>query len=165
MIRSIRRRLSGHRGRVERYDIIKNIVVISVTFVLNFTAYASMQNLQTSLNLAEGLGIKSLVTIYVSLVISVLFIPSLTLQGLGCKWTIALGIIPYALYMLANCYATLGTIIPASALMGIAAGLIWPAKCQMLTQLGRRYAQLTGQSTEVVINMFFSIFFMAFQSC
>lgn len=41
---------------------------------------------------------------------------------------------------------------------------MWTAKCTFLTDLGNKYAKYSGESTEVVINRFFGIFFAMFQS-
>lgn len=46
----------------------------------------------------------------------------------------------------------------------IEAAPLWTAKCTFLTDLGNKYAKYSGESTEVVINRFFGIFFAMFQS-
>jgi hypothetical protein len=59
----------------EKWRIIKNIVVISLAFMVHFTAFQGAGNLQSSVNAAEGLGTASLATIYFSLILSNVFLP------------------------------------------------------------------------------------------
>ncbi len=74
-------------------------------------------------------------------------------------------IVPYIFYMAANVYATWWTILPASVLVGLGAAPLWAAKCTYLTALSTNYAYITGEKDDIILNRFFGIFFMAFQSC
>ena len=123
-----------------------------------------MQSLQSSLNRVEGLGTICLSVIYGCLMISCLFLPSILIKMLGCKKTITVCFIPYILFMAANLYADWFTMIPASVLVGLAAAPLWAAKCTYLTEMGKRYAEVSMLSEDAAINRFFGMFFMAFQS-
>jgi hypothetical protein len=59
----------------EKWRIMKNIVVISLAFMVHFTAFQGAGNLQCSVNAAEDLGTVSLATIYFSLILSNVFLP------------------------------------------------------------------------------------------
>jgi len=59
----------------EKWRIMKNIVVISLAFMVHFTAFQGVGNLQSSVNADEGLGVVSMATIYFSLILSNLFLP------------------------------------------------------------------------------------------
>jgi hypothetical protein len=59
----------------EKWRIMKNVVVISLAFMVHFTAFQGAGNLQSSVNAAEGLGTVSLATIYFSLILSNVFLP------------------------------------------------------------------------------------------
>jgi hypothetical protein len=59
----------------EKWRIMKNIVVISLAFMVHFTAFQGAGNLQSSVNADEGLGTVSLATIYFSLILSNVFLP------------------------------------------------------------------------------------------
>jgi hypothetical protein len=59
----------------EKWRIMKNIVVISLAFMVHFTAFQGAGNLQSSVNSVEGLGTVSLATIYFSLILSNVFLP------------------------------------------------------------------------------------------
>jgi hypothetical protein len=59
----------------EKWRIMKNIVVISLAFMVHFTAFQGAGNLQSSVNADEGLGTVSMATIYFSLILSNVFLP------------------------------------------------------------------------------------------
>jgi hypothetical protein len=59
----------------EKWRIMKNIVVISLAFMVHFTAFQGAGNLQSSVNAVENLGTVSLATIYFSLILSNVFLP------------------------------------------------------------------------------------------
>ena len=72
----------------ESRRMLRNVIVISVAFTLLFTAYSFMSNLQSSLNPEEGLGNWSSSTVYASMVISALFIPTAFIRRVTVKWAI-----------------------------------------------------------------------------
>ena len=72
----------------------KNVVVISVAFLLQFTAFNGMQNLQSSLNTEANIGVNSSSIIYVFLIISSIFLPHPMISIFGLKWTLVISQIP-----------------------------------------------------------------------
>ncbi len=63
-----------------------------------------MANLQSSLNSDQGLGTASLATIYITIIISCLFLPPIMIKNIGLKWTIVISQICYLLFIAANMY-------------------------------------------------------------
>ncbi|KAJ4446343.1 hypothetical protein ANN_13038 [Periplaneta americana] len=82
-------------------------------------------NLQSSVNAAEGLGTTSLMTIYVGMSVSSIFLPVVLIKWLGCKWTLVLTMVAYIPYIVAQVYARFYTLIPAAFLVGMGAGPLW----------------------------------------
>ena len=82
-----------------------------------------------------GLGTKSLATIYVALIVSCMFLPSLVIKKLTCKWAMVACTFCYSLYMVAQFYPTSYTLIPAAIVLGFGAAPMWSAKCTYLTQV------------------------------
>lgn len=70
----------------------------------------------------------------------------------------------YILYMGANFYAIWGTIVPSAIILGFGAAPLWSAKCTYLTQTATWYAKMTGATVDDIINRFFGVFFMVFQT-
>ncbi|XP_043230217.1 UNC93-like protein isoform X2 [Amphibalanus amphitrite] len=155
---------AGHLTRADRWRIIKNVVAISFSFMCLFTAFQSMSNLQSSINSEAGLGTKSLATIYVALIVSCMFLPSLVIKKLTCKWAMVVCTFCYSLYMLAQFYPRSYTMIPAAIILGFGAAPMWSAKCTYLTQVGKIYAEIIEDASEPIIVKFFGIFFLLFQS-
>lgn len=150
--------------KMTKFQIIKNLLVVSFAFLFLFTAFQSLSNLQSSLNREEGLGTVGLSVIYGALVFSCMFLPPFIIDIIGCKWTVAFSMLCYILYMAANFYATWWTIIPSAVILGIGAAPLWSAKCTYLTQTGAWYARMTGRTEDDIINRFFGVFFMLFQT-
>ncbi|XP_033118766.1 protein unc-93 homolog A-like [Anneissia japonica] len=144
--------------------LMKNVLVASLAFLFLFTAFQALSNLQSSINCDDGLGLASLSTIYVSLILSSMFLPSIVIRILGLKWTLVASMSCYTLYSVANFWPGWGTLIPASALVGFSAAPLWSAKCTYLTTSGIKYGKLGGESIDAVVNRFFGIFFLMFQS-
>ncbi|KAK2160044.1 hypothetical protein LSH36_141g04013 [Paralvinella palmiformis] len=147
----------------EKRRIMKNIVLISVAFFLNFTSYNGLARLQSSLHRDEGMGTTNQAVLYAALVLSCLFVPKLLISVIGHKWTIPLSFSGYILWMAANGYAVWGTMVTTSILVGLCAAPLWTAQCAYFTKIATRYAQLTGEPEPVVVSRFFGIFFMFFQ--
>jgi hypothetical protein len=59
----------------EKWRILKNIVVISLAFMVHFTAFQGAGNLQSSVNADAGLGTATMATIYFALILSNVFLP------------------------------------------------------------------------------------------
>ncbi len=96
--------------------ILNNLIIISLAWVLLFTAFQSMANLQSSLNSDEGLGTASLSTIYLTLVVSCLLVPPLLIDKLGLKTTIIVSQFTYLLFIASNMYPKWHILIPAAVL-------------------------------------------------
>ena len=144
--------------------ILKNLFVIGLAWIFLFTAFQAMANLQSSLNSDEGLGTASLSTIYVTLVVSCVFLPPLVCEKLGLKWAIVASQCMYLLYIAANVYPKYYTLLPSAVLLGIGAGPLWTAKCTYLTEIAGFYSHLSQESAEIVVNRFFGLFFTMFQT-
>lgn len=54
--------------------------------------------------------------------------------------------------------------VSAAVLVGLAAAPLWTSKCSYLTETGTVYADSELLSRNVIVNRFFGIFFMFFQS-
>lgn len=76
--------------RQSRFRTYKNILAISVAFLLQFTAFNGMQNLQSSLNTDGNIGLNSSSIIYVCLIVGCIFLPHPLMSILGLKWTLVI---------------------------------------------------------------------------
>ncbi|XP_053316255.1 protein unc-93 homolog A-like [Spea bombifrons] len=143
---------------------LKNIFVIAFGFLLIFIAFGGLQTLQSSLNPYEGMGAISLSVIYGSQIFSSVFITPFAIQKLGCKLTIVIAMCFYIICTLANFYPKWYTLIPTSVMVGLGGSPFWTAKCTYLTLSAKQYAEKMGKVKMHVINQYFGIFFLIFQS-
>ncbi|XP_018010585.1 UNC93-like protein [Hyalella azteca] len=148
--------------RREKFHILKNIIIISTAFFLLFSSFQSMANLQSSIN--PGSGTIALAVLYAALVVSCAFIPTLLIKKLTVKWTMALCVLGYSSYIAAQFYPRHFTLIPTAIILGLGAAPMWSSKCTYLTQVGKRYGEIVGENSEVIITRFFGLFFLFFQS-
>lgn len=145
--------------------ILKNLLVVCLGFLLLFTSYQALANLQSTMNIEDDIGLVSQSVIYAVLIVSALFLPKLIIRRLGCKLTLTLSALTYAPYMASNFYPHMSTFVPSSILIGLGAAPLWSAKCTYLNQLSALYAaQDTSVSSDVVTSRFFGVFFTFFQN-
>lgn len=145
--------------------ILRNLLVVSLGFLLLFTAYQSMQNLQSSLNPEKGLGTASLAAVYMALVVSCMFVPTYMIRRLGLKYTMVVSVTMYLFYFLANMEPSWYTLIPASLVLGTGGAPLWTSKCAYLSYLAQEYADLVGAiDSAPFVAGFFGVFFMLFQT-
>ena len=147
-------------SKFNKRQILKNVFVISIGFTFLFTAFHAVANLQTSLNREGGVGVNSLATMYIAMIVSSLFLPDVIISRLGCKWTMSVSMACYSFYIAANLHAINATMIPSAFLLGLSGAPLWSAQSIYMTQLGIWYAKVTKQGKDGVINNFFGLFFM-----
>ncbi|XP_078086243.1 protein unc-93 homolog A [Mustelus asterias] len=142
----------------------KNVLIVSFGFLLLFTAYGGLQSIQSSLNSDQGLGLASLSVIYAALILSSMFLPPLMIKYLGCKWTIVMSMCCYVSFSIGNFYPSWYTLIPTAVILGIGGAPLWSAKCAYLTICGYQFAKKHNKIGENIVNHYFGIFFLIFQS-
>ena len=98
--------------------INKNICVLSIGFLLTFTAFGSLEKLQSSLYSDERLGLISLIVIYTAFGLSCLFVPTILINKLGCKYSLMLAMGGVVTLTIANFYPRYWTLLPTTAITG-----------------------------------------------
>lgn len=142
---------------------MKNLFVLSLSFMFIFLAYLSLRNLQSSMYVEGGLGLTALSSVYASLFIGCIFTTTIV-QRLRPKTTMLLCMGGFMLYVLANFYPTFYTLVPACMLVGFSLSNLWTSHATYLTNISARYAELTSQKVPIVLSTFNGIFFVFFQS-
>lgn len=147
----------------ERWRIMKNILAISCSFMVHFTAFMGAANLQSSINANESLGTFTLSAIYGSLLFSNIFLPALIISWFGCKWTMSISMLAYMPFIASQFYPKFYTMIPAGLLVGLGGGPLWCAKCTYLTVAAEAYSTVSDIAVDVLVTRFFGLFFMFYQ--
>ncbi|KNA09657.1 hypothetical protein SOVF_151550 isoform A [Spinacia oleracea] len=131
----------------------KDVHVLSLAFLLVFSAYGAVQNLESTVNDEGDLGTISLGILYVSFMIFSFF-ASLTVRKLGSKNALLLGTTGYWLFTAANLKPNWYTMVPASVYMGFCASIIWVGQGTYLTSTARSHARDCNLHEGTVIGNF-----------
>ncbi|XP_077976943.1 protein unc-93 homolog A-like [Glandiceps talaboti] len=140
----------------------KNVLCASLSFFCTFSAFQGLQGLQSNLNCIEGLGFASLVTLYITSIVSGLFLASFITEWLGNKQTMIWSPACYVVYTLANFYPQWYTMIPASIIVGVGTSLLWTAQPSYMETMGQLLAQNKGKSSDVMINKVMAVLTFSF---
>ena len=144
----------------------KNVLVISLSFLLLFTAFNGLQFLQSSLNTEAGLGLTSISVLYaVFTAANLLSLAPMVISKVGHKWAMVISMSAYLLWVLMNGCASWYTLVPAAVLVGLAAGPLWVAHSSYLTITATDVANKCGEDMEVIIHRYFGVFFFVFSLC
>ncbi|CAB3227162.1 unnamed protein product [Arctia plantaginis] len=147
----------------EKWRIMKNVGVITMAFMLHFTAYAGTSNLQSSINAEAGLGTASLAAVYAGVVLSNIFLPAAVIKWLGTKWAVCLSLITYMPFIACQIYPSFYTLVPAGLLLGLGAGPLWCAKCTYLSLYAETHSSLFQIPAGILLQRFLGFFFMILQ--
>ena len=148
--------------RAKRH-ILKNLIVLAVSFLLVYTSFAAIQNLQSTVNRSASLGTIALACFYTSCVVASVFVP-VFLKLFGCKGCVLSGFTAYGVYSVTNFYPQFYTLLPVAVLQGVFTIPIGAAQGIYVTALAVKYAAITSETTSVVINRFNGIFFFFWQN-
>jgi hypothetical protein len=80
MNKRIKQKEIESKNIIKKRKIIIDILMVSLAFTVHFTAFIGTSHLQSSVNAAEGLGTRALMTIYVGLSVSAIFLPVLLIK-------------------------------------------------------------------------------------
>ncbi len=138
----------------------RNLYGASIAFMLVFSAFIGIQNLQSSLN-AE-LGLVSLSVTYAFYFLIGFATPGIV-RFLGTKYALLFGFICHTVYIASNFYPEYYTLIPSSILLGIGSGPVWAGLSTHLATTAITLAPHVSQSIDIVISKFTGTFFFIFQ--
>ncbi|XP_067929897.1 protein unc-93 homolog A-like [Watersipora subatra] len=141
-------------------QIWRNAIVLSVVFLVLFTAFGPVQDLQSSLFKEGGMGTTVLAILYGAFVISGFLVVTPLINSIGSKWTLVISIVCYITYVAAHFHATWGVFIPAAVMAGMGAAPLWAAKGHYLNTLAHDYAKKKGVSNDAAVNLFFGVFYL-----
>ena len=138
----------------------KNLYGASIAFMLVFSAFIGIQNLQSSLN-AE-LGLTSLTVTYMFYLL-VGFVTPAIVRLLGTKYSLLFGFICHTIYIGTNFYPEYYTLIPASVLLGIGSGPVWVGLSTHVATTAITLAPHVTESIDILISKFTATFFFIFK--
>lgn len=141
----------------------QNVLILSGSVTAVFTAYLAIQNLQSSLNQGEGLGLISLSCMYACIILSGIMAPTF-INIFGEKWTLVISCMCHVIYTGTNFYPSFATLIPSSVLLGLTAGPMWTSQSVYLAEMSYSYAANTAKDEHAVLSKFNGIFFSMYET-
>ncbi|GIY91145.1 putative potassium channel regulatory protein unc-93 [Caerostris darwini] len=128
--------------KFSKLGIVKNLTLLSMSFLFLFTAYNGLSMLQTTMNRAEGIGTISQAAIYILYGLSSLSLSSYTVKKLGTKICLITGMISFVPYIAANFYPSWITLIPSAVLLGMGTTIMWGAQSTYINESSKMYCAL-----------------------
>uniref|UniRef100_A0A0D6QZA9 UNC93-like protein 3 n=1 Tax=Araucaria cunninghamii TaxID=56994 RepID=A0A0D6QZA9_ARACU len=142
---------------------LRDLHILSFTFLFVFLAYAAAQNLESSVNSEKNLGTTSLGILYLSFTVCS-FVATPIVRRLGSKNSLILGTSGYWLFIAANLFPSWYTMVPASLYLGFTASIIWVAEGTYLTFAARGHATECNLPEGAVLGNFNGEFWGMFAS-
>jgi len=114
----------------------KNFIALSIGFLLIYTAFRSIQALQSSINAAGRLGVVAMACVHGSMAaVCPLFAPTVAAGRPPPKWTVVLAAVLYVGWMTANLWPHPLTLLPTSVIAGVAQCIGWAALIAFMRSL------------------------------
>ena len=137
--------------------------VLCLSFVLIFTVFRSIQNLQSSMNKEYKLGIVAMCCVYTVMFLTCPLVPYFN-NRLGSKWSIVIGMTFYHFWIAANFYPHFYTLIPTSVAVGLGQSMAWTGQVSYMSKLTADYSSSADEVSEYDIYRFNGIFLAFFQT-
>nr|CAD7414025.1 unnamed protein product [Timema cristinae] len=150
--------------RREKRRILVNLVVLSVSFMIHYSAVNGILQLQSTINASESLGTAALTSNFAGFLFSSVFGSTTLLHWLGCKWTVVACYLAFVPYFFSQIYPELSSMVLTALLLGLASGPLACAQGTYLSVLSEVYSELTGLNSGVVTMQFFTVFYMLYNS-
>ena len=142
---------------ISKAKAYKNLLGVSISFMIVFSVYLGVASLQSSVNESGGIGLASLTTINFLFTFSN-FYTSAVIHLFGTKYTLIVCYIGMSLYTVGNYYPSWYTLIPAAVCVGIILGPLWASLNLHVTTVAIRYASASGKTKSNAVALFLCIY-------
>lgn len=140
--------------------ILLNLVIVNIAYLLFFTGFWSLSNLESTMNAEQGIGPDSQALIYLCSMISC-FLPEIMIERLGCKSTYALALLLSCPYIASNFHLRWDTMMTTAALYGLVSGPLNAALATYIDEMAIRFKAISSESRENIEACIFG-FYMFF---
>ena len=145
------------------FQFKKNLILLCASFILLFSAFRAIQNLQSSLNEEDNLGIIAMTCVHGTMFLTCLWAPAI-INKFTAKWTLSFGMFSFILWTGANFYPRFYTLIPFGIIAGMGQGILWTAESSYLLKLAFDSSRVTKDGLEREVFRFHGIFLACFQT-
>ena len=144
----------------DKSKAIKNLLGVCISFICSLGAFLGPLYLQSSLNVAAGLGLISSALVYGIQILFQFLTPTITCL-LGTKYSIILGYSLLAPYTVANYYPSEYTLYPTSVLAGMGLALMFCNAQAHSSFVAAKHAEALKETESDAIVLFSGVFSMA----
>ncbi|KAJ8309815.1 hypothetical protein KUTeg_011680 [Tegillarca granosa] len=141
----------------------KNLIFLCISFIMLFSAFRAIQNLQTSINAKNHLGSISMSCVHGTMFLTCLWAPTI-INTLSAKWAIVCGMFSLLVWIGANFYPRFYTLIPTAIFSGFGQGILWTAEISYILKLAFDSSRITKDGVDKEVFRFHGIFLACFQT-
>jgi len=150
-------------GPFSRIRFRKNLTFLCFSFISIFSAFRAIQNLQSSLNAKDNLGIIAMTCVHGTMFFTCLWAP-LIINKVTAKWTLVIGMFSFIIWIAANFFPSFYTLIPFGIIAGVGQGILWTAEASYILKLAFDSSRVTRDGLEQEMFRFHGIFLACFQT-
>ena len=136
---------------------LKNLMVLSSGFMLVFSAFFSLRNLQTSLNKHQSLGLLSLACMNGTFALGCILANSI-IQKVRPKQVMTFMLFGNLLYVASNFYPSFFTLVPATLILGFTMANLLVSQSTYLTSIAVSHASASLKPPDYIISLFNGFF-------
>ena len=140
----------------DKMKAYKNLLAVSISFMLIIGAILTVQALQSSVNTKDGLGLTANAVAYATVVLTCFVGPSIV-ELIGTKYALISGYVLLLIYIILNYYPTWYTLIPASIFNGIGQLLILSCTFAHVISVAVLYAPALKETKAHAIALFTAV--------
>lgn len=154
---------SSFTSKLRKITMKKNLILLCLSFILIFNAFRAIQNLQSSLNSENNLGIIAMSCVHGTMCLTCLWAPVL-INNFTAKWTLVIGMLSFILWIVGNFFPRFYTLVPLGMVAGVGKGILWTAESSYILKLSYDYSRVTREGLEKEMFRFHGIFLACFQT-
>lgn len=155
--------LSSNVPSIIFFTFKKNLVFLCISFILLFSVFRAIQNLQTSINDQKYLGITAMSCIHGAMFLTCLWAPTF-INLMSAKWAIVCGMFSFLTWTGANFYPRFYTLIPTAVFSGWGQGILWTAEASYILKLAFDSSRFTKEGIDTEVVRFNGFFLAGFQT-
>lgn len=155
--------LSSNVPSVVIFTFRKNLVFLCISFIMMFSVFRAIQNLQSSINTKDYLGIISMGCLHGTMFLTCLWAPSM-INKVSAKWALVCGMFSFLTWTGANFYPKFYTLIPTAVFSGCGQGILWTAEVSYILKLAFDSSKITKNGIDKQVFRFHGIFLACFQT-
>ena len=155
--------LSSNVPSIIVFTFKKNLVFLCISFITLFSSFRAVQNLQSTINEKNDLGIIAMSIIHGTMFMTSLWAPSI-INKLSAKWALVLGMFSFLTWTGANMYPTFYTLIPTAIFSGFGQGILWTAEISYILKLAFDSSRVVRGNIDREVMRFHGIFLACFQT-